>query len=256
MVEPPADALRSPDGSQWWDGSSWQPFSPATPAIPADAVRSPDGSQWWDGAEWEPIPKSEPPQTEASAIIEYPVVLHWRFGTLTATPTGVAFDMTAKSLVFGRNKGIIHREFAYADLRDVTVHRDSDVGVVLHTKENDTQGCQGCNNADEVSAFLAVLKRHGVDVADGSATDIAAAGAVTPARRSQVKVKSYKNEKEFERDATKMMRDGWEIEAQSSKDRKTAIGRTAGKAVLTGGVGLILMGRSKKGDTITVTWMK
>lgn len=45
----PADAVRSPDGTQWWDGHTWRPV--ADP-IPADAVRSPDGSQWWDGSKW------------------------------------------------------------------------------------------------------------------------------------------------------------------------------------------------------------
>ena len=37
---------------------------------------------------------------------------------------------------------------------------------------------------------------------------------------------------------------------------KVAIGRTDGKAVLTGGIGLVLMGRSRKHDSITVTWLK
>jgi hypothetical protein len=80
--------------------------------------------------------------------------------------------------------------------------------------------------------------------------------SVGPARRGQVKVKSYKNEKEFEHDAEEMIRDGWGLEGQSAKDQKTAIGRTAGKALLTGGIGLLIMGRSKKGDTITVTWFR
>jgi hypothetical protein len=71
-----------------------------------------------------------------------------------------------------------------------------------------------------------------------------------------VKVKSYKNDKEFEKDAGKMMKDGWRLQAQSGKERHTAIGRTAGKALLTGGVGLLLSGRSKKGDSVTAMWVK
>jgi hypothetical protein len=47
---PPEDAIRSPDGQQWWDGKAWQSV-----AIPATAVRSPDGSSWWDGSVWQPI---------------------------------------------------------------------------------------------------------------------------------------------------------------------------------------------------------
>ncbi|HLJ66503.1 MAG TPA: hypothetical protein VKX16_03995 [Chloroflexota bacterium] len=71
-----------------------------------------------------------------------------------------------------------------------------------------------------------------------------------------IKVKSYKDEKEFERDAKKMMKGGWEIQSQTSKEQKTAIGRTLGKTVLTGGIGLAIMGRSKKGDRFTVTWVR
>jgi hypothetical protein len=141
----PEDAIRSPDGTQWWDGAAWRPI-----AVPANAVRSPDGSSWWDGNVWQPVRPGIAPSKVPSAV----------------TPTVPRL-----------------------------------------------------------------------------------------AARNQVRVKSYKNEQEFERDAKKMIRDGWTIEGQSSKDQKTAIMRTAGKAVLTGGIGLIVMGRSKKGATITVTWV-
>jgi len=80
--------------------------------------------------------------------------------------------------------------------------------------------------------------------------------SVGSTQHTQVKVKSYKNEKDFEHDAQKMIRDGWELEGQSAKDQRTAIGRTVGKALLTGAIGLLIMGRSKKGDTITVTWVR
>jgi hypothetical protein len=71
-----------------------------------------------------------------------------------------------------------------------------------------------------------------------------------------VQMKSYKNEKDFNRDAPKMELAGWSLQTTGDKDRKTAIGRTAGKAVLTGGIGLLIGGRSKKGDTINATWVK
>jgi hypothetical protein len=72
----------------------------------------------------------------------------------------------------------------------------------------------------------------------------------------ELKMKSYKNEKEFNQDSVKMVRDGWTLQGSQEKDRHTAVGRTVGKAVLTGGVGLLLTGRSKKGDAITVTWVR
>lgn len=75
-------------------------------------------------------------------------------------------------------------------------------------------------------------------------------------RAPQVKVQTYKSDKEFQKHAEKMLRDGWRIEGQTGHQGKVAIGRTVGKAVLTGGIGLALMGRSRKNDTITVTWLK
>src|SRR4029077_1404491 len=48
----PQEALRSPDGLQWWDGMTWQSVPPP---IPPDAVISPDGKQWWDGTMWRPV---------------------------------------------------------------------------------------------------------------------------------------------------------------------------------------------------------
>ena len=75
-----------------------------------------------------------------------------------------------------------------------------------------------------------------------------------PGRSCEIKVKSYKNEAEFQGNAERMLAAGWEFEGHSAKAQKTAIGRTAGTVALTGGIGLIFIGRSKKGDTITVTW--
>ena len=82
------------------------------------------------------------------------------------------------------------------------------------------------------------------------------APAAAPKRAPQVKVQTYKSDKEFQKHAEKMLRDGWRIEGQTGHQGKVAIGRTVGKAVLTGGIGLALMGRSRKNDTITVTWLK
>jgi hypothetical protein len=146
----------------------------------SDAVRSPDGTQRWDGSMWRYVHTQ---QTNVAAVAvfttplgatptEYPVVLHWKFGNLTATSTGVAFDMTRRSIFFGRHKRDVHRAFAYADLRDVEVHPGrASIGVVLRTRDDEIQGCQGCTNADEVDAFLAVLVQHDVEVLVGSATN-------------------------------------------------------------------------------------
>jgi hypothetical protein len=148
----------------------------------SDAVRSPDGTQRWDGWIWRYV-HAEQPNVAADPVFttqlvatpaptEYRVVLHWKFGNLTATPTGVAFNMTRRSILFGSHKRDIHRDFAYADLREVEVHPGrASIGVVLRTRDDEIQGCQGCTNADEVDAFLAVLVQHDVTVLVGSATN-------------------------------------------------------------------------------------
>jgi len=151
--DPLSDAVRSPDGAQRWDGSMWRYVHTDDPNVPTDAVFT-------------------TPLVATPTSTEYPVVLHWNFGNLTATPTGIAFDMARRSIPFGRHNRDIHRDFAYADLREVEVHPGrASIGLVLRTREDEIQGCQGCTNAYEVDAFLAVLVQHDVEVLVGSATN-------------------------------------------------------------------------------------
>jgi hypothetical protein len=67
-----------------------------------------------------------------------------------------------------------------------------------------------------------------------------------------IQVKEYKNAKEFQKDAQKMLSAGWRMEGQTSGNAVSA-GGTAAKLALTGGLGLIT-GMSKKTVT-TVTWV-
>jgi hypothetical protein len=167
------EALLSPDENQWWDGSMWQYIQADASRLHPAAACGPDGSQRPDGGEHQAIIGVQSASVAASGRTEYPVILHWKLGSLTATAIGVAFDMTARSVLFGRHKRDIHRDFAYADLREVEVHPGrASIGVVLRTREDETQGCQGCTNADEVDAFVAVLVEHDVDVLVGSATSV------------------------------------------------------------------------------------
>ncbi len=142
---PPEDAIRSPDGTQWWDGKAWK-----TVSIPATAVRSPDGASWWDGSKWQPVSNQISRSVETSQ------------------------------------------------------------GAIAKAK---------------------------------------------PAVRNQVRVKSYKNERDFEHDATRMMRDGWEIQGQSSRSGHVSIAKTLIKTNLTLGLGA-LTGFSRTKDKITVTWVR
>ena len=72
----------------------------------------------------------------------------------------------------------------------------------------------------------------------------------------EIKVKEYKNPKDYEKDAQKMLKDGWTIQDQDQRDGHTNIGRTAAKAVLTGGIGLLIGGRDKSKGKIMVTYLR
>jgi hypothetical protein len=64
----------------------------------------------------------------------------------------------------------------------------------------------------------------------------------------------YKDEKEYEREARRLLADGWRIEAQSSQRGNVKMGSTMLKA----GVFLpwAMMRPSRKGDPVTVTWLR
>ncbi len=71
---------------------------------------------------------------------------------------------------------------------------------------------------------------------------------------NKIEVRTYKNAKDYEKDANKRMKDGWEIQGQDSGRGKVNMGRTVGKAVVF--LPWALMRPSRKGDPITVTWIK
>ena len=71
----------------------------------------------------------------------------------------------------------------------------------------------------------------------------------------QVLVKTYDKAKDYQSDAPRMARQGWAPEGQTAGRGKVSAGGTAGKLILTGGLGAIT-GFSRKGDKVTVTWVK
>lgn len=84
--------------------------------------------------------------------------------------------------------------------------------------------------------------------------DWRAAHPETPA--PAVQVRTYRNAQEYARDAAAMAEMGYFPRGQIMGDQKVAVGRTLAKGVATGGVGLLLTGRSKKGGEITVTYVR
>jgi hypothetical protein len=71
---------------------------------------------------------------------------------------------------------------------------------------------------------------------------------------AKVEVKVYKGEKDYEKDANRRIKDGWELEGTTATQGKVKVGRTALKAVTL--LPWAVMRPSRKGDKITVTWVK
>jgi len=44
----------SRDSCWWWDGTQWLK---TVEAVPDDALRSPDGDDWWTGRTWIAVPR-------------------------------------------------------------------------------------------------------------------------------------------------------------------------------------------------------
>jgi hypothetical protein len=72
--------------------------------------------------------------------------------------------------------------------------------------------------------------------------------------QAQVQVKTYKNAKEYEKDAPKMAKAGWLPQGQVAQQGRVAVGRTAVKAVVF--LPWAMLRPSHKADKITVTWIK
>jgi hypothetical protein len=78
--------------------------------------------------------------------------------------------------------------------------------------------------------------------------------ATSEPRRVEVRVKTYRNAKEYERDAPKMTAEGWYPEGQTGHRGKINMGRTLGKAVIF--LPWAVMRPSRAGDPITVTLIR
>lgn len=67
-------------------------------------------------------------------------------------------------------------------------------------------------------------------------------------------VRTYRDQREYEQDARRMLYDGYEIQGQSERPGKINIGRTLGKAVMF--LPWAVMRPSRQGDPLTVTWVR
>jgi hypothetical protein len=79
------------------------------------------------------------------------------------------------------------------------------------------------------------------------------------ARKPEIKIKEYKNAKDFDKDAQKMLKDGWEIKEQTQGSTHVNWGRTLFSTVATGGLNMLtpkVGGASFTKGKVTVTWVR
>lgn len=75
-------------------------------------------------------------------------------------------------------------------------------------------------------------------------------------KKRTIYVAEYDDAKAINKEAEKAGKRGWTIQSTTEDDEKVRVVGTLAKGVLTGGVGLLLFGRSKKGGKTIVTWVR
>lgn len=69
-------------------------------------------------------------------------------------------------------------------------------------------------------------------------------------------VEVYNNEKDFKKEASKAAKEGWQPSQIVTGEGHINRARTVGRAVLTGGLGLMVTGRSRSKGKITVSFLR
>jgi Short C-terminal domain len=171
----------------------------------------------------------------------------------------VGSDTATADVVFGTAEGMVGFRKCKRSITRVDAQTHHLIDEFILT-------LQGINPSIEVSyaastTGLGEIKwaEHGAKLgffksALADARDVAEVQKARKASEPQVQVKRYKDAKEYEKDARKMLGAGWRMEGQSGGRGRVNMGRT----VLKAGVLLpwAVMRPSRKGDPITVTWLQ
>ena len=183
---------------------------------------------------------------------------HTKFGVVTIEDGVVVHRLRVGAI---RKRDLVHR---YDIAKLVAMRRFRDAGGLSVTlfEADSVVGTTltGCETVADIEAFTRslVALNPAIEV-NRSFTDTAlsrdAYASATQARSApEIEVKRYKDAKDYERDARRMVAAGWHMEGQSGQRGKVNMGRT----VLKAGVFLpwVMMRPSRKGDPITVTWLR
>lgn len=159
-----------------------------------------------------------------------------------ARHSGLTFQLFADRIEV--DNGRDHRTIPLAEVAEASVVPKGMVGNLLLVRTD------GTRHQYQLGNNVAVMEA--IRAARPELTPAPAPPA--PAQR-EIRVKEYKNAKEFEADAAIMMRLGWRLEDQVAQNGHVNVGRTVTGAVLTGGFSLML-GASRTKGKITVTWIR
>ena len=269
----------SDDGKWWWDGAAWRKASD-------------DHQYYWDGNQWHGVPADamgafnpDGPGMETATPVLAPLAgeVRQEHGTVGLGQDGsdLVIRTTGKNLIT-RKQWNKEQQIPLSEASSImVVSRDrqtfsfdiSDEGgrSLIHVAgvpskaEMDTLVHELTSHHPQMQAFLAHPSQGLPDPAHERAKqerdsairfnreEERARNAA--AARPEVKVKTYDNAKDYEKDAGHMGRGGWVPEGQAAGRGKVSVGGTATKLVLTAGLGAIT-GFSRKSDRITVTWVK
>ena len=125
-----------------------------------------------------------------------------------------------------------------------TAHKltDAEWEEIVHTFDDDPKKVLEFAKAEAQKAWDEFASRH-----PEASTTVAAPVVIT---------KTYNDAKDYAKDAKTMTSRGFLPQNSVQGTQKVAAMRTVGKGVLTGGVGLLVLGRAHKGGQISVTWVK
>jgi hypothetical protein len=162
----PGNALRSPDGTQWWDGYSWQPV---VKEAPSDAVKSPDGQYWWDGAQWVAFSSaSAPQQVTAIPHATAPPKPHGYAAPATSQVTvewsGGSLHADASRIVAMTGSGAVLATFEYANIQRAYVDAKSGSDTISIQSANEVRSFEACVPRDAVAQLVTLLGSAGVTV--------------------------------------------------------------------------------------------
>lgn len=195
-------------------------------------IISDDGYYVWDGQQWQLREQAAPAivveHDSGTVSIEGDQVVARFFGTARKGFRQVAWENPTEY-------------WALKDVRDARVKGST---LIIDIEGETRQMFTHCQTT-ALSSFVEAVNR-------GEKNELPEAEVFQMAGETV----TYPSVAAYQRDASLRHSRGYHEQVALQTQQKVAVGRTLAKGVLTGGAGLLLTGRAKKGGEIVVTWRK